>query len=187
MGGRDPALGAPEAPVTVVQFGAFTSPACKDLAPVARRLIGEHEGTLRWVWKDTLLAGDGALNRELSLLARAAERKLGVPGFWAVHDRIFDTILDRSSGQSMARELGITQEQLENNWDVVNEAHELALGLGVSSIPTLVVNGRPWVGPFDFAGLSRLVEEELEQYRAWTQEEIVGGFWLRTGLAEGDA
>jgi len=118
------------------------------------------------------------------LTAEAAEAA-GLQGkFWEMHDVLFerqsewstrsrDEVVDVLSGY--ARQLGLDVEQFSRDLeertyrDRVQRGYEEATGLGISSTPTLFINGQFYGGPRDdsvLGGLIRLFNYDGPQYAA---------------------
>src|SRR5438067_4435732 len=83
----DHALGASHAPVTVVEYGDFECPNCKQAAPAVKLLLEHFAGRVRVVWRHFPLeeVHPHALQAALAAEAAAAQGK-----FWPMHDILFE-------------------------------------------------------------------------------------------------
>ncbi len=163
--GDSPVRGAPMAPVTVVEFSDFQCPHCAHAHPVLERLVREHEGDVRVVYKNYPLPGHTHA-REAARAAIAAQRQ---GKFWEMHDRLFanQEHLERVDIERYAQAIGLDMDRFRA--DLESEATEArvvadrATGaeVGVEGTPTIFVNGRPYLEPIE--NISTYVQEEIEQ------------------------
>src|SRR5262249_33550688 len=70
-----PPRGAPDAPVTIVEFADFECPHCRELAPTLARLVAEHPRDVRICFRDFPLP-----NHPRARAAAAAARAAGEQG-----------------------------------------------------------------------------------------------------------
>ena len=80
-------LGASHAPLTVVEYGDFECPNCKQAAPALKLLLPRYAGSVRLVWRHFPLeeVHPHALGAALAAEVAAAQGK-----FWPMHDLLFD-------------------------------------------------------------------------------------------------
>ena len=80
-------LGPSHAPVTVVEYGDFECPNCKQAAPAVKLLLQRFTGRVRLVYRHFPLeeVHPHALHAALAAEAAAAQRK-----FWPMHDLLFE-------------------------------------------------------------------------------------------------
>src|SRR5216117_2425428 len=83
----DHALGASHAPVTVVEFGDFECPNCKQAAPAVKLLLERFEERVRFVYRHFPLMD---VHPHALLAAQAAEAAGAQGKFWQMHDMLFD-------------------------------------------------------------------------------------------------
>src|ERR1700752_5304172 len=79
-------LGPSHAPVTLVEYGDFQCPNCKQAAPTLKRLLECHPGRVRLVWRNFHLEGGFPHALDAALAAEAAA---GQGKFWPMHDQLF--------------------------------------------------------------------------------------------------
>jgi protein-disulfide isomerase len=87
VGGADHMLGPSHAPVTVVEYGDYQCPNCKQAAPAVKLLMQRFHGRVRFVYRHFPLEGvhPHALHAALAAETAAAQGK-----FWPMHDLLFD-------------------------------------------------------------------------------------------------
>jgi protein-disulfide isomerase len=147
VGGADHVLGPSHAPVTVVEYGDFECPNCKQAAPAVKLLLQRFQGRVRFVYRHFPLEGvhPHALHAALAAEAAAAQGK-----FWPMHDLLFENqrhlepaALRRYAGQL---ELDMARYDAELSRDLylqrVREHIESGTRSGVRGTPGFFVNGR---------------------------------------------
>src|SRR6266850_1256314 len=83
----DHASGASHAPVTVVEYGDFECPNCKQAAPAVKLLLARFAGRVRLVWRNFPLE---EVHPHALHAALAAEAAAGQGKFWPMHDLLFE-------------------------------------------------------------------------------------------------
>src|SRR5262245_28830888 len=83
----DHASGAATAQLTIVEYGDFECPLCKQSAPVLKSLVERFAGRVRLVYRHFPLE---TMHPHALLAAEAAECAAGQDKFWAMHDLLFD-------------------------------------------------------------------------------------------------
>lgn len=82
----DHVLGSPSAPVTVVEYGDFECPVCKQAAPTGRLLLERFAGSVLFVFRHF---PQEAVHPHALQAAEAAECAGGQGKFWEMHDVMF--------------------------------------------------------------------------------------------------
>lgn len=142
---NDHAQGPDDAPATLVQYGDYECPYCRDLDPVVKDLLQRTEG-LRFVYRHFPL---GRFHPHAARAAQAAEAAGAQNRFWEMHDALFaergeltDDRLDhcaRRAGLDLDR---YRQEMAEGIYaERVDESYRTGLYGGVTGTPTLFLNG----------------------------------------------
>jgi protein-disulfide isomerase len=83
----DHILGSIHAPVTVVEYGDFECPNCKQAAPAVKLLLERFAGRVRFAFRHFPLEG---VHPHALLAAEAAECAGGQGKFWQMHDLLFE-------------------------------------------------------------------------------------------------
>ncbi len=159
---RDHIRGAPDAPVTLVEYGDFECPYCGRAEPAIRELLSEWGDDLRYVFRHLPLSD---VHPWAQLAAEAAEAA-GVQGaFWEMYDILLahQGELTPGSLRRYALDLGLDDERLAE--ELRRRTHAARVGedvasadaSGVSGTPSFFVNGRRHTGVYDVATLSAAV------------------------------
>jgi protein-disulfide isomerase len=82
----DHVLGDPHAAVTVVEYGDFQCPTCKQAAPSVKLLLDRFEGRVCFVFRHF---PQEAIHPQALQAAEAAECAGGQGKFWPMHDMLF--------------------------------------------------------------------------------------------------
>jgi protein-disulfide isomerase len=139
-------LGPAQAPITVVEYGDFECPNCKQAAPALKLLLQRYAGVLRLVWRHFPLeeVHPHALSAALASEAAAAQGK-----FWPMHDLLFDRQQHLKSAQLRRYAERLELDIARYDGDIgdtvylqrVREDIEGARQSGVRATPTVFVNG----------------------------------------------
>jgi protein-disulfide isomerase len=166
VGPADHALGPAHAPVTIVEYGDFECPNCKQAAPVVKLLVAHFKDRLRFVWRNFPLeeVHPHALNA-----GEAAEAAGGQGKFWQMHDLLFEHqhSLKANNLRSYAEqlELDMARYNAEMKDTVylqrVREQQKSGLDSGVRATPTFFLNGRIHDVSFGVKSLHDAVEKAL--------------------------
>jgi len=92
---QDHNLGPSHAAVTIVEYGDFECPNCKQAAPAMKMLLERFVGRVRLVWRQFPLE---EVHPRALQAALASEAAAGQGKFWPLHD-----LLSRTSATSMPR------------------------------------------------------------------------------------
>lgn len=163
---RDHIRGAPNATVTVVEYGDFECPYCGRAEPAVQALLA-HEANdadgVRHVFRHLPLTD---VHPHAQLAAEAAEAAGAQGAYWPMHDRLF-AHQDALSARDLldhAEALGLDVERFRA--DLRHRTFQARVGddiegagvSGVSGTPTFFVNGRRHRGVYDEAALVAAVE-----------------------------
>lgn len=139
-------LGPLNAPLEIVEFGDFTCPYCKKLAPILHDLVKEYNGKIRLVWK-YYLSHSGEVPEKIAVGAHCLVK---TDLFWQYHSYFFRDQMANlfKSPQEIIRALNQTEPENygrciadRNVFQEVRKSHEEGYALGVRSTPTLFFNG----------------------------------------------
>ena len=164
----DPVLGKPNAAVTIVEFSDFQCPYCLRASPTLRRLQEKYGDKVRVVWKDFPLTRIHPQAFKASEAAHCA----GEQGkFWPYHDRLFANqgALQVDALKRYAQELSLEMGSFNSCLDSSKFAERVRRGLadgerlGVSSTPTMFINGRVLPGAYSYEDMAAIVDEELQK------------------------
>src|SRR5262245_31517817 len=79
-------LGAPDAPITLLEYGDFECPYCAAARPVLQGLVYEAPAIMRLVYRHFPIS---TAHPHAGLAAEAAEAAGAQGDFWGMHDRLF--------------------------------------------------------------------------------------------------
>jgi protein-disulfide isomerase len=143
----DHMLGSEHARVTVVEYGDFECPNCKQAAPVVKMLLERFAGRMRIVFRHFPLE---EIHPHALAAAEAAEAAAGQGKFWPMHDLLFDNQrhLKPSQLRDYAARLEIDMARYDSEMkdtlylQRVREDIEGGKLSGVRATPTFFVNGK---------------------------------------------
>lgn len=172
-----PVLGSADAKISVVEFGDYKCPACKDWAEVIYpELMADYvdTGKVKFSFMQFPFLGQDSLTA-----AYASElMSTNYPdAFWTFHEEIYKQQGDErtlwATPDKLAEIAALAvpdldqeafKEQLGDNQYMQQAEEDRGIGekAGVSGTPSVYVNGKPYTGNYlDYEGLKSLIEEEL--------------------------
>jgi protein-disulfide isomerase len=142
----DHILGGPHAAVTIVEYGDFECPNCRQAAPAVKLILEHFKGRVQLVWRHFPLEGvhPHALQAALASEAAAAQGK-----FWPMHDVLLENQahLKTNHLRGYARRLELDPKRYDADMEQqaylgrVREHIEGGERSGVRGTPTFFVNG----------------------------------------------
>src|SRR4051812_10358171 len=146
VGAADYVLGGEHAPVTIVEYGDFECPNCRQAAPAVKLILEHWRGRVRLAWRHFPLEGvhPHALGAALASEAAAAQGR-----FWPMHDVLFENQahLKTNHLRDYARRLELDTARYEAEMEDqlylprVREQIDGGERSGVCGTPTFFVNG----------------------------------------------
>jgi protein-disulfide isomerase len=138
--------GAPDAAITIVEYGDFECPYCAAAAPVLRELINGSGGRARLVYRHFPVFTKHPFALTAALASEAAGDR-----FWAMHDLLYmnqDRLTDADlAAYSQAIGAGeVVGEAAQRFRAAVESDYATGAAEGVRGTPTLFVNGRLYTG-----------------------------------------
>ena len=172
---RDHIRGAPEAKVTLLEYGDFECPYCGRAEPMIRELLESHGYDLRYAFRHLPLVD---VHPRAELAAEAAEAAGAQGAFWEMHDLLMDDQehLAPVDLRRRAETLGLDVERFSSELrehayaERVNEDVASADASGVSGTPTFFVNGRRLRGAYNIETLTEAVK--AAKVRALAADEL---------------
>ena len=163
VGPTDHSIGPSHAQLTLVEYGDFECPNCKQAAPVVKLLLSHFSDRLRFVYRHFPLE---EVHPQALRAALAAECAGGQGRFWAMHDLLFEhqPALNADQLQAYAQrlELDVTRFSAEMSDTVylqrIREHQEGGARSGVRATPTFFINGKLHDVSFGIDGLFDAVE-----------------------------
>ena len=161
----DPSRGPENAPVVVVEFSDFQCPFCQRVTETLADLVARYGDQIRFVYKDFPLPSHPDAFKAAEAGNCAHEQGM----FWELHDKMFESqnALDVASLKTYATELGLDGDAfaacLDDGRYAERVQNDLEVGRdnGVSSTPTVFINGRSVLGAVPFETFDEIIQEEL--------------------------
>ena len=143
----DHTIGPAHASVTVIEYGDFECPNCKQAAPAVKLLLDRFAGRIRFVYRHFPLE---EVHPHALHAAEAAESSGAQGKFWAMHDLLFDNQphlkLHQLRGYAERLQLDMARYTAETDDHVylqrIREQVQSGRESGVRSTPTFFVNGK---------------------------------------------
>jgi protein-disulfide isomerase len=143
----DHALGPAHAPVTLVEYGDFECPHCKQAAGAVKLLLGQFEQRVRFVFRHF---PQEEVHPHALLAAEVAEIAGAQGQFWAMHGLLFEhqDHLKPAQLHEYASALGLDMARYTAELDDhiylqrIREHQVSGKSSGVRATPTFFVNGR---------------------------------------------
>lgn len=162
----NPQKGAEEPTVTIIEYGDFECGPCKTLATSLDVVARTYPDDVRIVWKNLPNESIHPLAIPAAIAAHCADRQ---GAFWTFHDAVFErqSFLTETNIASIAEEIGLDTDQFnactesQDTLPLIQKDFEEGLGLGLTSTPSLYINGELIIGAITTQELLDRVEDEL--------------------------
>lgn len=162
-----PARGQSSAPVTIVEFGDFQCPYCKESESSLRTIMERYPRDVRVVFRNLPLTEIHPNARIAAEAAVCADRQ---GKFWEMHDAMYgdQSALNLDSLKSTATRLGLNADRFSAciTDGSANQALELdakaARDLGLGGTPYFFINGRPIDGDVPTEKFENIIQDELQ-------------------------
>ncbi len=163
-----PTRGSASAPVTIVEFADFQCPFCGGLFPTLQAVEKNYADKVRMVYRQfplTSLHPYAQKAAEASLCANDQKR------FWEFHDSMFGnqeklTVDDlRKRADEFRMDTAAFNQCLDSGakQDAVKKDSEEGRAAGVTSTPTMFINGRQLSGNQPYSDIRAVIEDELQR------------------------
>jgi len=158
VGPRDHTSGPENAPLTLVEYGDFQCPHCRNAFPIVKKVQQQLGTRLRFVFRNFPLS---QIHPEAEHAAEAAEAAGAQGAFWQMHDRLFERqfALEDDNLVEYAQELGLDADRLRGELDAgtyrakVRDDFMSGVKSGVNGTPTFFINGTRYDGSYDLGSL----------------------------------
>jgi protein-disulfide isomerase len=162
-----PMKGDAAAKVSLVEFADYECPHCKRFQPVLRQILDEFHGEVKLYFKHYPLPQH--TNARLAAEAATAAQKQGKfwpyeEKLWANQDNLTPAELEKYAKES-GLDLAKFRQDLESPAvkDRVQKDRTEGSAAGISSTPTLFINGKEYSGTHDMESLREWIKEELQK------------------------
>ena len=161
-----PALGPASAPITLVEFGDFQCPFCREWEQQTYQpLLAAYPGKIRFVFRDFPLT---SIHPNAMPAAEAAQCANEQGQFWSFHDKLFgsETLSDDVYKQ-YAQQLGLDMTKFNDCLSTHKYAQQIqadsdfATNLGINSTPTFFINGLAVIGAQPLETFKSVIDKEL--------------------------
>lgn len=170
------AIGAPDAPVAVIEYADFRCPFCAKYArETLPRLIEKYvdTGLVRYEFRDVPLFGKHSRNAAIAGRAAAAQGR-----FWEFFDALYGAAPDsghppmpRSRLLELAREAGVADlARFERDLDAADHGRAVdtdlaeAQQIGVNSVPFFVIDDVALSGAQPLEVFEQVIDEQLAEH-----------------------
>ena len=157
--------GSIDAPVTLVEYGDYQCPHCRQVYYNIKELQERLGERIRYVYRHLPIS---SAHPDAHLAAEAAEAAGAQGKFWEMHDMLYEHgELDRSHVVAYAEELDLDMVQFLKDLDEhiyaskVKENFRSGIRSGVNGTPTFFLNGERYDGAWDLESLIELVQKPL--------------------------
>lgn len=163
----DPALGPPDAPVVMIEFGDFQCPYCtKFHRETFRPLMATYPDSLRFVYRDFPVLGPESVDAAMAADCAGEQGR-----YWEFYDRLFSGGLELGRAtylrytEEVALDVALLTDCLDSGLyrDEVLADASAAAALGVTGTPTFFINGLPLVGAQPLSAFVQVVDQELSR------------------------
>ena len=160
-----PMRGDANAKISLVEFADYECPHCKRFQPVLRQILDEFHGDVKLYFKHYPLPQH--TNARLAAEAATAAQKQGK--FWPFEEKLWanQDNLTPAELEKYAKETGLDLTKFRQDLDSpavkarVQKDRTEGSAAGISSTPTLFINGREYSDTHDTESLREWIKEEL--------------------------
>jgi protein-disulfide isomerase len=161
---RDHVRGPLSATHTLVEYGDYESPDCRNVDSTARQLVREMGDDLCYAFRHY----PQPKRHPRSMAAAEAAESAGLQGkFWLMHDRLFEHQGDfgdrelREIARGLPVEMAVFERDLASGEAARKVANHIELGDedGVGDTPTFFVNGVLYTGEYEFLPLLQALQD----------------------------
>jgi len=163
----DPGTGPKDALVVVVEFSDYLCPGCRKGHEIAKTIKRKYKDRIRWVFKDFPLEHHIGADK----MAEAAHCANDQRKFWQYQDLLFSSekTPDSQELKNYAKSLGLDDEQF--SYCIDNRKHQSKVEknvkdgkeMGISAIPTFIINGQMISGAPSPEKFEKLIEKALKK------------------------
>lgn len=179
--------GPSDAYVTFTEYADFQCPACSQMQPVIERLLEEFPEEVQFVYRDFPLM---SIHDKAALASQASWAAAEQGMYWELHNLLFEQQQEWASlsmeeftewVNERAEELELDVEQFEGDMlrdefaQDAEAAWNAGVQIGIPGTPFLLINGRIYDGPKNFANLeaiTRLILLEQDQFNVCPEMTI---------------
>jgi protein-disulfide isomerase len=167
---RDHIRGPLDAPITLVQYGDYECPHCREAAPNVREVLARLGDEIRYVARHLPLPD---IHPGAALAAEAAEAAGAQGHFWEMHDALYRVVtpIGPAALEMLASTIGLDVERFREDLTSSRYARVVAYHVataersGVAGTPTYFINDIRYHGPHDVTSLESALRATLRTER----------------------
>jgi len=172
-----PARGPVGAPVTIVEFGDFQCPFCKQAESTLHSILESYPQKVRVVFRNLPLT---ELHPNAEMAARAGICADRQQHFWLMHDAMYgdQKQLNVDGLKMTAAHLGMDEARFADCLQAASTDAALAFDmraadeLGISETPFFFINGQPVDGSLPLEQFRKLIDAELARLEAQGRQRV---------------
>lgn len=157
----DPSIGPAAAAITLVEFGDFQCPFCKEAFPIVKQVLAQYPETIRFMYRDFPVDSLHPIARKA---AEAAECAHDQGKFFEYHDQLFAN-QENPDFYTIAKAVGLDESVFAACFGFgkhkaeVEEDYQAGLAAGVRGTPTWFFNGLKVEGSLPFTTFVKIIQE----------------------------
>lgn len=165
----DPALGNPDAPIVLIEYGDYACEACRiwHRAQVRDGLLQRYPDQVRFIWRDNARRSTASIKA-----AEAGQCAHNQGRFWEYNTLLFEAELGLGVDalKTYASRLGLDMETFNQCLDGNEMRRKVEFDMrragehGFSTTPAFWLNGEKIIGPPPLDYLVKIIEEKLVQH-----------------------
>jgi protein-disulfide isomerase len=160
-------VGSAGARITLVEFADYECPHCKRFQPVLRQILDEFKGEVKLYFKHYPLPQ----HTQARMAAEAATAAQKQGKFWPYEEKLWanQDNLTQAELEKYAKETGLDMAKFRQDMESpgvkarVQKDRTEGSAAGISSTPTLFINGREYSDTHDTESLREWIKEELQK------------------------
>lgn len=157
----DPMKGSPTGKVTIVEFADYNCPFCRAAEDDVQKLIDNHPGLIRYVWKD--LPNPNYPGSEEAAEASLCAKDQGK--YWEYHQALYQELggLTEAQLSIIANNLGLDVQLFSQCLSshqmapLVERSMSEAQALGIDATPYFFINGQRYSGQLSYDQLETAI------------------------------
>jgi NhaA family Na+:H+ antiporter len=185
---QDHIRGPKDVSVTLVEYGDYECPHCRQVNDIRRELRSRIGDKYRYIYRHFPIT---SAHTNAQMAAEAAEAASAQGKFWEMHNLLFkhQGELDKAHILQYAAEIDLDLERFERELNEgayterVKEDFESGIESGVHGTPTFFINDNRYDGPWDFESLMVEIQKPLGVqvrylFQQFTRLQASGGLLL---------